>query len=207
MASASWFEDIIEKDSSFYDAYVGVGTYYYWSSRKTAFIRWLPFIKDYRELGISMLIAGAEHSEYNRFAAVSALISIYLDAEEYKMAEKWSRYGLKYYPENRIFLWGIATALDRQKCFKDAVAAYEYLLDKILHAQSGNLYGEIVCRLNLAKSKLAIEDTTGAINQLETLSAYWSLTFPENYDPRITSKLNRAMDLFSEIKNQRKLSK
>jgi tetratricopeptide (TPR) repeat protein len=207
MASASWFEDIIEKDSSFYDAYVGVGTYYYWSSRKTAFIRWLPFIKDYREPGINLLIKGAERSEYNRFAAVSALISIYLDAEEYKMAEKWSRYGLKFYPENRIFLWGIATALDRQKCFKDAVVAYEYLLDKILHAQSGNLYGEIVCRLNLAKSQLALGDTTGATNHLKILYTYYNLPLPENIQSRIAPKYIEAQDLLSEIENRRKISK
>ena len=92
-----------------------VGTYYYWSSRKTAFLRWLPFIKDDRELGIKMLIVGAERSEYNRFAAMSALVSIYLDAENYKQVEEWSRRGLKSYPENRIFLWGLATALDRSK--------------------------------------------------------------------------------------------
>ena len=59
MSSASKFEEIIEKDSSFYDAYVGIGTYYYWRSRKTEFLHWLPFVKDDRALGIRLLIIGS----------------------------------------------------------------------------------------------------------------------------------------------------
>jgi hypothetical protein len=207
MASASWFEDIIEKDSSFYDAYVGVGAYYYWSSRKTAFIRWLPFIKDYREQGIGMLVTGAELSEYNRFAAISALVSIYLDAEEYKKVEEWSRYGLKFYPKNRVFLWGLATALDRQKCFRDAVVAYDCLLENILNVHAPNTYGEIVCRLNLAKSKLAIEDTTGVLNHLHIILSYENSSFPDNLKTRAKSKFEETQSLLSEIENRIKTSR
>jgi tetratricopeptide (TPR) repeat protein len=207
MASASWFEDIIEKDSSFYDAYVGVGTYCYWSSRKTAFIRWLPFIKDYRELGISLLVKGAERSEYNRFAAVSALISIYLDAEEYKKVEDWSKYGLKFYPENRIFLWGLATALDRQKCFKDAVTAYENLLDNILQVNAPNPYGEVVCRLNLVKSRFAINDTTGAAAHIKNILSYKNFSWPDYIQSRAESKFKEAQGLLFEIENRRKTSR
>ena len=132
MSSASTFEEIIEKDSTFYDAYAGIGTYYYWRSRKTEFIRWLPFVKDDRALGIRMLITGAERSEYNRFAAMSALVSIYLDAENYKQAETWSKRGLNSYPENRVFLWGLATALDGQNRSAEAVPAYSILLENIV---------------------------------------------------------------------------
>ena len=132
MSSASTYEKIIEKDSSFYDAYVGLGTYYYWRSRKTEFLQWLPFVKDDRALGISMLITGAERSEYNRFAAMSAFISIYLDAENYKQAEKWSKRGLISYPENRIFLWGLATSLDRQNRSAEAVSGIYNIFSKIL---------------------------------------------------------------------------
>lgn len=205
MASASRFEEILEKDSSFYDAYVGIGTYYYWSSRKTAFIRWLPFIKDYREPGISMLVTGAELSEYNRFAAMSALVSIYLDAEEYKQVEEWSRRGLKFYPGNRIFLWGFATALDRQKSYKQAIAAYAYLLENILQVHAPNPYGEIVCRLNFVKSKLAIGDTMGVTNNLQMLLSYRSSPLPDNLKSRARSKFEEAHSLLNEIENQHKI--
>ena len=203
MSSASEFEEIIKKDSSFYDAYVGIGTYYYWRSRKTAFIRWLPFITDDRELGMRLLIAGAEHSEYNRFAAISALVSIYLDAENYKQAEEWSKRGLNSYPENRVFLWGLATALDRQKHTAEAVAAYSSLLENIVNTHAPHPYNEIVCRLNLAKSKAALNDTTDVFDHLNIILSYKSRTFPANMQSRANTKFEEARALLEKLKNQR----
>jgi tetratricopeptide (TPR) repeat protein len=203
MASASEFEEVLEKDSSLYDAYVGLGTYYYWSSRKTAFIRWLPFIQDNRALGIQLLSRAAEHSEYNRFAAISALVSIYLDAGEYEQAELWSRTGLKSYPENRVFLWGLATAFDRQKHFPDAVAAYVNLLENILQVHFPHAYSEIVCRLNLVKSKLALSDTAAAGGHLRKILSFEHSSFPVNIRDRAERKFEETRQLLSAIEQKR----
>jgi tetratricopeptide (TPR) repeat protein len=203
MASASEYEDLVKKDSSFYDAYVGIGTYYYWSSRKTAFLRWLPFVKDNRELGIRMLRTGAERSEYNRFAAISALVSIYLDTKDYQQAEELSRRGLDSYPENRIFLWGLATALDRQKNFCDAVPAYANLLENILHVQAPHPYNEIVCRLNLVKSMLALGDTTTFKDHLGKILSYEKFLFPDNLRSRAKGKFEETRILLSAIEKMR----
>jgi tetratricopeptide (TPR) repeat protein len=203
MSSASKFEEIIQKDSSFYDAYIGIGTYYYWRSRKTAFIRWLPFVNDDRELGIKMLITGAEHSEYNRFAAMSALISIYLDAENYIQAEEWSKRGLNSYPGNRVFLWGLATALDRQNHAAEAAAAYSTLLENIVIAHAPHPYNEIVCRLNLAKAKTALYDTTDAVDHLNKILSYEARTFPGNMQTRAKAKFEEARALLLKLENQR----
>jgi len=202
LASVSEFEELVEQDSSFYDAYVSIGTYYYWSSRKTAFLRWLPFINDNRELGIRMLKIGAEYSEYNSFVAISALISIYLDAENYRQAEEWSKRGLNSYPENRIFLWGLATALDRQKNYSKAVPAYKNLLKNILLIDAPHPYGEIVCRLNLVKSMIAIGDTTMNKENLDKILTYEDILFPDNLKQRAQRKFEDARILLSEIKNK-----
>jgi tetratricopeptide (TPR) repeat protein len=203
MASVSEFEELVEKDSLFYDAYVGIGTYYYWSSRKTAFLRWLPFISDNRELGIRMLKVGAERSEYNRFAAISALISIFLDDEKYQQAEDWSRRGLNSYPENRVFSWGLATALDRQKHFSAAIPAYANLLRNILHVQAPHPYDEIVCRLNLVKSMLAVGDTTKYKDHLGKILSYEKILFPDNLKSRAQRKFEETRILLSAIENKR----
>ena len=203
MSSASKFEEIVEQDSSFYDAYIGIGTYYYWRSRKTEFLHWLPFVKDDRELGIKMLIVGAERSEYNRFAAISALISIYLDAENFKQAEEWSVRGLKFYPENRIFLWGLATALERQKDFAEAVPAYSNLLENILRTNAPHPYNEIVCRLNLVKSKIALNDTTSAFYNLKQILSYETFLFPQKLQSRAKAKFEDAKALLLKLENQR----
>jgi hypothetical protein len=203
MSSASKFEEVIEQDSLFYDAYVGIGTYYYWRSRKTAFLQWLPLIKDDRELGITMLVVGAERSEYNRFTAMSALVSIALDDEDYTRAEEWSRCGLRFYPENRVFLWGLATALDRQKKNTESVLAYTNLLKSILHARAPHPYNEIVCRLNLVKSKLAREDTTAVMDHLHILLSYEKSLFPAGLQSRAHAKFEEVRTLLSEIEHRR----
>ncbi|NIS37794.1 hypothetical protein GWN91_01090, partial [Candidatus Saccharibacteria bacterium] len=45
-------EDAIRMDSTFYDAYLGVGSFKYWKSSKAKALTWLPFISDERKLGI-----------------------------------------------------------------------------------------------------------------------------------------------------------
>ena len=203
MSSASTYEKIIEKDSSFYEAYVGLGTYYYWRSRKTEFLQWLPFVKDDRALGIKLLIVGAERSEYNRFAAISALISIYLDAEEYRQAEEWAKRGLISYPENRIFLWGLATSLDRQKRSAEAVSVYSNLLETIVHGHAPHPYNEIICRLNLVKSKVALNDTTEVFYHLKQLLTYEQYSFPSHLQSRAKVKFEEARALLVKLENQR----
>jgi hypothetical protein len=207
MSSASAYEKILEKDSTFYDAYVGLGTYYYWRSRKTNFLQWIPFVKDDRALGIRMLLIGADRSEYNRFAAISALISIYLDAENYPQAEYWSMRGLQAYPENRIFLWGHATALDRQHRSAEAVAAYSILLEHILLGHAPHPYNEIVCRLNLVKSKIALNDTVDASYHLHQLLSFEKMSFPSDLQSRAKDKFDAARALLKKLEDQRSASK
>jgi tetratricopeptide (TPR) repeat protein len=149
-----------------------------------------------------MLRIGAKHSEYNRFTAMSALVSIYLDAGNYQQAEEWSRRGLNSYPENRVFLWGLATALDRQKHFSDAVPAYAYLLENILHVQAPHPYNEIVCRLNLVKSMLASGDTTTSKDHLGKILSYEKILFPGNIRSRAQGKFEETRMLLSAIENK-----
>jgi tetratricopeptide (TPR) repeat protein len=150
-----------------------------------------------------MLKVGAERSEYNRFTAISALVSIYLDAENYQQAEEWSRRGLHSYPENRVFLWGLATALDRQKYFSEAVPAYANLLENILHVQAPHPYNEIVCRLNLVKSMLAVGDTTTFKDHLGKILSYEKIIFPDNLRSRAHAKFEETRILLSTIENKR----
>ena len=203
VSSASRYEIILEKDSSFYDAYVGIGTYYYWRSRKTEFLQWLPFVKDDRARGIQLLKVGAERSVYNKYAAISALISIYLDAEQYTQAEEWSKRGLQAYSENRIYLWGLATALDRQHRSAEAVAAYSNLLEKIVRGHAPHPYNEIVCRLNLVKSKMVLNDTTDVSQHLRQLLSYETVIFPSNLQSRAKAKFEAARELLLQLENKR----
>jgi tetratricopeptide (TPR) repeat protein len=200
-SSAGEFENIVEKDSSFYDAYVGIGTYYYWRSRKTEFLHWLPFVRDDRALGISLVELAADRSAYNRFAAVSALVSILLDAERYAEVLQWSERGLASYPENRIYLWGKATALDRQKRAPEAVEAYQNLLANIVRSSAPHPYDEIVCRLNLAQCQLVLKDTSEAKRNLQAVVGKENAAFPVQLRDRAVDKFDRANELLVRLRN------
>jgi tetratricopeptide (TPR) repeat protein len=196
MSSGAELEKVLAADSSFADAYGGVGTYYYWRSRKTS---WVPFVKDKRQRGIEMLKFGAEHSVYHRYSTISALISVLLDAEEYGQALLWSRKGLQRFPKNRVFLWGAATAFDRAGHSREAVHAYERLLASILSLHGPHPYNEVVCRLNLAKCLLALGDSARADEQLGFVLRYSSSWFPSYLTDRVKDKFEQAKQLHAHI--------
>ncbi len=199
LASASAFEALVAADSGFIDAYAGVGTYLYWRSRKTAFLRWLPFVSDDREQGITLLARCAREGTYNRFAAVSSLVSLFLDREAYREAETWSRIGLQTYPDNRVFLWGLATALDRQHRPAEAVGIYETLRTSICSSHSPNPYNEIVCRLNLARCAIASGQRALARPELSALLQYEHAAFTDDYRSRAQEKFDEARRLLESL--------
>ncbi|MBN1397692.1 MAG: hypothetical protein JXA06_06650 [Bacteroidetes bacterium] len=207
LSSISEFEDLVEQDSTFYDAYAGIGTYYYWSSEKTEFLHWLPFVSDDRELGIKTLKIGAERSVYNRFAAISALISIFINSKDYQQAEEWSKRGLQFYPENRVFLWGLATAYDRQKKYAKAKFVYQKLLDNILQIRSPHPYNELVCRLNLVRARLATGDTVMNEENLLKILSYENIIFPEHLRERAQKKFDDARTMLSAIRSDKQVNK
>ncbi|GJQ20590.1 MAG: hypothetical protein HBSIN02_09450 [Bacteroidia bacterium] len=149
MASASRFEEALARDSLLIDAYAGLGTYYYWKTRRIEFLTWLPFIADRRAEGIELLERCARSGIYNRSVAASSLISVYLDKEDYQRAKEHAEAALARYPGNRLFLWGLATALEKMGKASEAIDAYRQLLEAIQKDSRPNPYNELVCRMNL----------------------------------------------------------
>lgn len=198
-SSAAYFEDVLKVDSSVYDAYVGIGTYYFWKSEKTSFLTWLPFLSDDRESGIRLLTLAAENAEYSKYSAISSLISIYLERKQYTEAIRWAKKALQSYPRNRIFLWGIATAYDRSGQHSEAVHWYTVLLSEILASQQAHPYNEIVCRLNLSKAKLALNDTLGVSTHLKQILQYRTFSFPERFQTRARKKFDEAEVLLKKL--------
>ena len=192
MSSASDFRRAVAVDSSFYDAYAGIGTYSYWKTRKIEFLAWLPFIGDRREEGIRYLILCTERGTHNRFAAMSSLVSIYLDNGNLPEAARVATEALRSYPENRLFLWGLATAFDQSGDTSGALGAYQRLLASIVSDQKENSYNELVCRLNMIKLRTPEKKTLEVKSDLEQLFALKSRTFPEHLRERAESKFREA---------------
>lgn len=72
-----------EKDETLYDAYYGLGLYYYWKSAKARFLTFLRLMKDEREKGIEYLQIAIKKGRFSAQEAVFALIEIYYYEDRY----------------------------------------------------------------------------------------------------------------------------
>ncbi len=198
-ASSSAFKDALAQDSMLYDAYAGIGGFYYWRSRKTEYFNWLPFVGDDRPKAFAFLKKTAEHGVYNRFTALSMLAAIYCDAGSYERAAECAQAGLARYPSNQVFLWGLTTALEKLGKPKEAITAYERLLASIREAKEPNTYNELVCRLNISKLKLDIGDTVHVQESLSTILKYRPEKFPSHLKKRVEEKVEKAKELLLKI--------
>jgi len=195
MSSVTNFEKAVELDSLMVDAYTGIGTYFYWKSRKIEFLTWLPFIGDRRERGIELLHRCAEDGIYNRFASMSALVSIYIDAAEYEKAADVAEEALADVPRNRIFLWGLATSLERGNRVQEALGAYRRLLNSIAEDPHPNYYNELVCRLNLLMLAMKSGGAGNISEELSTIRRLAAWDFPGHLDDRVEDKREKIRQL------------
>jgi tetratricopeptide (TPR) repeat protein len=195
MSSVSEFEEALERDSTLEDAKVGIGTYYYWKSRQMSFLTWLPFISDNRDEGIRLIEETIARGRYNRYAAVTSLIAIFLDAEQYDRAVSLSEKTLQDYPENRLFLWGLATGHDRLGHTDQAIDAYWRLLRSIVADSRDNAYNELVCRVNLAR----LEDAAGNPEVSRLVLAPALGRSAEHYGAHLHARAERKLEEAREL--------
>lgn len=126
-----YYRKCLEIDSTFYEAYISIGSYLYWSSVKTESISWLPFITDEKEKGIQMLQDALEKTSYHKYSAAYSLIWIYIEEKEYEKAIAISDKMLALYPGNRLFLEAAASAYQRVD-LEISLTLHEELLNSYL---------------------------------------------------------------------------
>lgn len=197
LSAATDLKKAVEFDSTLYDAYAGVGTYYYWKSRKAEFLNWA--LGDRRREGIRLLEIASRKAVYNKYSALSALTAIYLDTGQSNLAADCARRGLEQYPDNRVFLWGLASAEDQSKNFEQATSTYERLLKNILAAKIKNPYNEISCRMDIVKDKLELHQTDGLLGHIDAILAYEHYGFPDPLIERAQKKFEEARNIRSKL--------
>ena len=100
----NYLEEVIENDSTYYDAYLGLGIYHYLADVLPRFVKILSFIlgvKGDKDRGIAELNLAAEKGIYTKSEALFFLGAIYTYRErEYEKAEKIFNKLLEKYPDN-----------------------------------------------------------------------------------------------------------
>ncbi len=197
-----FLEKAVQLDSTVYDAYLGIGTYQYWRSRKTKFLKWLPFFPDKTREGLLNIKRALEKSRYARAAALNELIWVEMDREDWPQAIAYAKEGLRQYPGSRFFLWPLAEAYFRSGRFRSAERAFSNLMEQYLSENLPNQYNAAVCAYKVAVSAYFDHDYVKSYNFCRK---FFTLKNPPAYEERLKKKAKKLRRLLEE--NRRILEK
>lgn len=185
-------EKALELDSTFYDVYLGIGSYKYWKSAKIKFLTWLPFVADQREDGIEMVKKAFELGEYSRLIGRDQLAWILLDAGRLEEAKKYALENYQAYPESRFFQWTLVEVLFRMKEWDEAYREYGILLNAEREIPDRNHYNEVECLLKMAE----IDFEKGNFSSADSLvTELFNMRLEAAIKERARSKLKRALKI------------
>ncbi len=154
-------EKALAEDSTFYEAYFGIGSFHYWRSKATKIFNWIPFIGDKREKGIKLLQIASEKAIFFKEPAQVALIWIYIKEKRYPEALELCSLVQEKYPELKVPLWAKASIYYERYEWRNCLSALDELEEKILQTQKENYYNLIEvnflkanCHYNLGHEKI-----------------------------------------------------
>ena len=192
-------ENVLEKDSTYYDAYLGLGSYKYWRSYLTRHFTWLPFFSDQREEGIHLIQQAYEHSRFSKWAALSNLAWIYIQEERFEEAIECAETGLTHFPESRFFLWPHGDALYHHGNYENALDTYSKLLSSVIAEEINNHYNEIVLHLKLAQCHFHLQNTILAQRHARRVL---EIDAEPNVEKRLKDKRRDAATLLANLNQQ-----
>lgn len=150
MNSITAFGNCLNIDNNFYEAYIAIGTYEYWVSRKTEFLNGMPFYNDETEIGIEKLRTAIKSASYNSHLAVNSLIWIYIDQDDFKTAIEIGQKAVNEFPDSRYFKWGLARAYEDVNT-DSSIKLYYDLLESFRRENDQNHINEIVLKHIIAQ--------------------------------------------------------
>ena len=188
-------ERSVAVDNTVYDAYLGIGTYEYWRSRKTNFLNWLPIFQDRTKQGIQKIKTALKKSRYAQAVSLNELIWVEIDQRNWKAAIDYAKEGLNRYPGSRFFLWPLAEAYFRGGFHRQAANAFADLLKTYENENLSNHYNEAICAYKVAISAFFDHDYVRSEQYCEK---FFSLNNPEQYQERLKKKAKKLRKLMEE---------
>ncbi len=187
-------QGIIKKDSLFYDAYLGCGTYEYFWARAG---RYLPFLRlggGNVDEAIKKLHIAAEKSLYAGPTARNSLVFIYGEEKKYDLATTIIDSLLIEYPGSKTFHWNKAELEYKKKSYATALDVYQWLFD---HYVTEDNYANLAqCKLYIGKCYLELGNRKQAKTAFKEVIAYKK--YQDRY-PKISEYCREAYSLLSKI--------
>ncbi len=163
---------IVEMDSTFYDAYYGLGVYDYYRSKLMELLWWLPIITDNREKGIQQLKETMERGIYSRESAACMAGKILNEERRFEESVNITKTMLQKYPDNRIFLWNLGDGYFGIKKYEDSEDCYHRILNQVLEIKDQNRIQEIKVRYVLAQLMAARGNREQSLQEYKTILSY-----------------------------------
>lgn len=182
---------VIEKDSTYYDAYLGLGMYHYYAETVPQILKMMSFILGIdanRKKGLEEIQLAADKGKYTKIQALFCLADINLRLEK----NYWKAYGLfralnAQYPHNLIFKIGLGKCYQHTKRHHQALNTFQEVINEdhdqqfpeiVLYAHY--LIGRVYYELNqfeLAKENFnkIVGDTTDQQNHWAYANACYRL--------------------------------
>ena len=139
MSARGEFQEAIEADSTFYDAYLGRGAYRYGAATNASLLSWLPFVPS-AESGWKDMWLAVDRSRFSKYYALSALVWFVIDKRDFTLADSICEAGLKRFPGCRSFLWPRLSIRMRQQQWSGAAETAHELLSQYLALPINNGY-------------------------------------------------------------------
>jgi len=187
-------QSIIKRDSLFYDAYLGAGTYEYFWARAS---RYLPFLKltgGNVDEAIRKLHIAAEKSLYSGPTAKNSLAFIYGEEKKFEIATKIIDSLLLEYPASKTFHWNKAELEFKKKNYNVSLNTYKWLFDQYFN--NANYANLAQCKLYIGKCYYELENRTESKKALKEVIGYKK--YQDKY-PKIKEYCREAYSLLSRI--------
>ena len=194
--SISEFEEILVEDENFYEAYIAIGTFEYWKSRKLEFMDWLPFASDTKNIGIDRLSVAIDSSSYNSHLAINSLIWIYIDQKKYDDAIRVAEKALNEFPQSRTFKWGLARAYEEKNSLR-AIELYLDILQSYPDSLKENYKNEITLKHLIAQQYAKLGDKEKAIQYCDEILSMKNI--PKKSMNELGGRLERVKSLKMEL--------
>jgi len=197
-----YLERALRKNPELYDAYLGLGNYEYYKSKKASMLRFLPGIEDSTDKGIAMVRLAAQQAKLGKVVSQISLIWIYIEEKEFDSALDLVNQMLRKYPNNRTFLWALGEIHFRTENWIAAEGVYELLLERIESANPRNNFNTVSCIGRLATVYCELKDSESCLSACER---GLSLGLSDEHRERLEKKLEdlrRSRDRCLELERE-----
>lgn len=148
------FEKALQKDSTLYDIYLGLGSYYYWRTAKSKFLRIITFwIPDKRELGMAQLQFTIDHGRYAVYDALYVLLAALYDFGNYDKGFQLTLQAIQMKEApNLTDLYFKGKFLAKKQKWSEVKSTFEEILEKIKDHPYQSIGYQVECKYWIARA-------------------------------------------------------